>query len=62
MEPTDEFSSSKVASQEFVFLLEQRFTRRYMISDVPRIFSGIPFSAGDFGAGAQKDIILDFEE
>ena len=30
--------------------------------DVPRNFAGIPFSAGDFRAEAQKDIIVIFEE
>ena len=34
----------------------------YNYSDVSRNFLGIPFSAGDFGAGAQKGIIVNFEE
>ena len=33
-----------------------------IVSDISRIFFGIPFSAGDFEAGAQKDIIVIFEE
>ena len=33
-----------------------------VVSDISRIFLGIPFSAGDFEAGAQKDIIVIFEE
>ena len=31
-------------------------------SEVSEIFLIIPFSAGDFTAGAQKDIIVNFEE
>ena len=31
-------------------------------SDVSRDFLRIPFSAGDFEAGAQKGIIVNFEE
>ena len=31
-------------------------------SDVTRLFLGITFSAGDFRAGSQKDIIVNFEE
>ena len=30
-------------------------------SDISRDFLGIPFSAGEFRAGAQKDIIVNFE-
>ena len=32
------------------------------VSDVSRGFLGIPFSAGKFRAGAQKDIIMNFEQ
>ena len=49
MEPTDEFSSSKVASQEFVFLLEQRFTRRYVIVTYPEFFQEYRFQQGILG-------------
>ena len=31
-------------------------------SDVSRHFLGIPFSAGEFRAGPQKDIIVNFEQ
>ena len=31
-------------------------------SDIFKDFWEIPFSAGDFGAGSQKDIIVNFEE
>ena len=33
-----------------------------IVSDVSRDFLGIPFSAGYFRAGAQKGIIVNFEE
>ena len=33
-----------------------------MVTDVSRDFLGIQFSAGEFRAGAQKDIIMNFEE
>ena len=38
------------------------YTKRWDNSDVSRGFLGISFSAGEFRAQAQKDIIVNFEQ
>ena len=46
----------------FYFFFISPFVPWVYVSDVSRDFLGIPFSARDFRAGAQKDIIVNFEE
>ena len=40
-------------------ILQEQFS---VTSDVSRDFLGIPFLAGEFRAGAQKDITVNFEQ
>ena len=44
------------------FRLIKQYSKNILAVTYPEIFLGIPFSAGDFRAGAQKDTIVKSEE
>ena len=56
-----EWSSKKLYLLD-ICLLTSAYVKTDTNSDVSRGFSGIPFSTGEFRAGAPKDIIVNFEQ